>query len=736
MITIMIHLFIVSITTVFSLRNKEHIQNAMDLKYPVYLTLIIAGAALSSISFIAKAVADFTAPSTAPLQSLHNLAVYTEYTSVIAVLLVFPGIAVLLKRLNKRPSNYVFELEKKTDKLYTSNYILNKTLNSRNQELENNSLQLQKLLTKHHASRMALLKSERKFRTLFDESPAIFASVDKRLTLSDINAFGARTLGHDVASLLGRCFSRIVAPSDQLDIEIFLANFFSKTNPKQQTEARLIREDKTTIWVKITGSLISQNHGERHLLLVCQDISTLKGLEAKLSFQAQHDPLTGLLNRYAMETKLDALLASTQHHKKQSLAFIYFDVDQIKVVNDTCGHLAGDELLKQLTELIRDQIPQVDCFARIGGDEFAVIKTNCNRDKAYELASLVRNIAEDFTFVWNGKRFRQSVSVGVALSSPKICTATAIIGTSDAACYAAKGEGRNRVVLLENDMETSLGNRGEMLWVSRLQEAVIKNRFELYFQPIVPLNDIGSPYVHYEILVRYVNERSEHQPPSSFLSAAERFGLADQIDLWVLTTTLDFLEKHPAHTRILDCCSINLTSHSLASYRTRSAILQLINSIRFPTNKICFEITETSVISNLSEVADFIKDLKALGCRFALDDFGTGFSSFGYLKKLDVDYIKIDGCFVRDIKMDGIDRAIVTAIKSIGHTMEIKVVAEYVENNTIINQLTAMDITYGQGYGLAIPMPIEEVETYYSFGDQSFLNTIQCQAASGKGFVR
>ena len=674
--------------------------------------LIFIGVTLASTCLIIEATSSVTPLQAAEQQKSAGLAAYSKYVTLVAMLFVVSGVITLINRLIINPKGNISVFEKLSEKLLASNYILHQTLHSRNQLLETNSSQLRSLHSKHHISRMALLKSERKFRTLFDESPAIFAAVDKQLILRDINAFGARSLGYEAVTLLGKSFSKIAAEEHRLDIEIFIARFFSETKPQQHTEARLVGEDGREIWVKISGSLIAQDNSSKHLLLVCQDISMMKALEDKLRFQARHDPLTGLWNRYAMEAKLKKLLKSTKH-AQQSLAFIYFDVDQLKVVNGTCGHLAGDKLIISLTDQIQEGLPNIDCFARMGGDEFAVIKARCNSEQAHELASLIRNIAEDFIFRWKDKSYRQSVSIGVAVSSPQICTATAIIGTAEAACYAAKEEGRNRVVLLENDMETSRGNRGEMQWVSRLQEAIDKDRFELYFQPIVPLEDTKQNYVHYEILIRYINDQGEHELPDTFLSAAERYGLADQIDLWVLTTTLDFLDKHPAHTQQLDCCSINLTSHSLASHRTRSAIQQLIDSTQFPASKICFEITETSAISNLSEVSDFIKELKASGCRFALDDFGTGFSSFGYLKELDVDYIKIDGCFVRNIKVTDIDRAIVTAIKSIGQEMGIKVVAEYVENNTVINELTALNIAHGQGYGLAIPMPLNEVEAHY-----------------------
>jgi len=390
------------------------------------------------------------------------------------------------------------------------------------------------------------------------------------------------------------------------------------------------------------------------------------------------------------------------------------DIDQLKIVNDTCGHSAGDELIRQLVQKINEHSKAFDFFARTGGDEFALVQLNTDIHNAVEVAEIVRNTIEDHVFKWKELTFRQSVSIGVALTSHDIRNMGELFVAVDAACFTAKQAGRNRVVVHEETSGVLNENRNEMLWVSRLQSALMQDRFELYFQPILALNDIHSGYIHYEVLLRYVDDDGTHISPDNFLPAAERFGITNQIDLWVLTTTLDYLHKNPSHAQALSCCSINLSSHSLSSHQSRMAIKQLVMTAEFDLNKICFEITETSAIHNMEEVEQFIRELKTLGCRFALDDFGTGFSSFGYLKRLEVDYIKIDGSFIRDITNDKLGRAMVKAMNAISKELGITTIAEYVENLEIRRELQELGIDYGQGFGLAKPKPIDKAKEFYA----------------------
>ncbi|WP_045860550.1 putative bifunctional diguanylate cyclase/phosphodiesterase [Teredinibacter purpureus] len=641
-----------------------------------------------------------------------NLGSWLPLCIGVGSLLIFLGLEVLINRVIPKSTLRFTQLEKAQRQLASSNDELARTVASRNQELEINNITLRQVLEDQQISRTALLQSEKKFHTLFDKSPTLFLTLDNLHRIADINMYGAHSLGYDVVSLVGQPFSKVVSNEDANKQQDFVDFGLRHPTGKTETEIRLVKNDTHKIWVKVTANMILEE-GNNHLLLVCQDITESKKLAESLSYQAKHDDLTGLYNRRTLETFMrNALLTET--NPSNLTALIYIDVDQLKIINDTSGHNAGDEFIRALVQQINIHNQQFDFFARIGGDEFALVKLASTEQQAIELAELVRNTAEDFSFQWRDVTFRHTVSIGVALNSRTTHTFGDILAYADAACYLAKQSGRNKVVLHEDAAEKTHSNRNEMLWVTRLQTALMRDRFELYFQPILSLDTTQTGYIHYEVLLRYVDDDGTHISPDAFLPAAERFGLTNQIDLWVLTTTLDFLHRNPTHTQQLSCCSINLSSQSLSSHQSRLAIKQLVMTADFAPTKICFEITETSAIHNLSEVIDFIQELKAFGCRFALDDFGTGFSSFSYLKNLDVDYIKIDGSFIRDITNDKLGQAMVKAMSLISQELGIKTIAEYVENEQVRSELQAMAIHYGQGYGLAKPLPIEKAREYYA----------------------
>lgn len=630
-----------------------------------------------------------------------------------AALLLLYGVALLLYRVYPQSTSKLQELQTLQEQLSASNDELSRTLATRNEELEIHNSKLQQVLTDQQTSRSALLRSEKRFRTLFDKSPTLFTTVNALQTITDINLYGARLLGFDTASLVGQPLSMLISVEDAYKTQTFIDKCFTEPDHKMDIEIRMICNDMTKLWVRVAASVIHQQGEEDCLLLVCQDITESKQLAENLSYQAEHDDLTGLYNRRALESFLDRKIAAQMGHSTP-LAMICIDVDQIKVVNDTCGHGAGDEYLCQLVQLINRQQRQFDFFARIGGDEFALVICETSKREAEELAEVIRNAAEDHLFEWEGKSYRQSISLGLALTSEQIRTRRDIFAAADSACFSAKQGGRNRVVVHADKPGRFNTNRSDMLWVTRIQNALMNDRFELYFQPIFPLFTSEQHYIHYELLLRYVDDQGKHISPDNFLPAAEQYGLANQIDLWVLTSALDFLQRNLEHTNALACCSINLSGRSLESHQSRMAILQLIMTAEIPPEKICFEITETSAIHNLNEVMEFISELKVHGCRFALDDFGTGFSSFGYLKNLDVDYIKIDGSFIRDILSDRLSKAMVKAMDSIGTELGVKTIAEYVENEDIQHALQEMNICYGQGFGLAEPMPINHLKKYYA----------------------
>ncbi|SMF34732.1 PAS domain S-box-containing protein/diguanylate cyclase (GGDEF) domain-containing protein [Alteromonadaceae bacterium Bs31] len=696
---------------VFVLRKEQLKVQGFDRGF----NYILLGTSFAAIS-AALSIAVLAFPSLSA--TIKNVAIWIPLVYSVGGILVFVGLAVLINQVIPKSSQKMSELVAIREELAASNDELAQTIAKRNQELEINNMTLRQVLEDQRTSRVALLHSEKKFRTLFDESPAIFVTLNNVHTITDINLYGAKSLGYDPVSLVGQAFSKVVSLEDADHQMEFIDFCFNNSNEKLETELRLIRNNTKKLWVKVSGSIIEEDKKNVHLLLVCQDITESKKLAETLSYQAKHDDWTGLYNRRAFEAFLNDDIATLSSLSRPT-ALLYIDIDQLKVVNDTCGHGAGDEYLRQLVLIINEHSKSFDFFARTGGDEFAIVITKTSARKARDVAEVIRNAAEDYTFQWEGHSFRQSISVGIALTSQKIRSFTDIFAAADVACFQAKNNGRNCVVVHKDASDDFGGNRGEMLWVSRLQNALLNDRFELYFQPIVCLKDVHNGYIHYEVLIRYVDDEGTHISPDAFLPAAERYGLSSQIDLWVLTTTLFHLDSNPQHTEALGCCSINLSSLSLSSHQTRSAIKQLVMTASFPATKLCFEITETAAIHKLEEVVDFINELKTLGCKFALDDFGTGFSSFGYLRRLEIDYIKIDGSFIRDITNDKLGRAMVKAMSSIGKEMGIATIAEYVENLHICHELQNMEVPYGQGFGLAKPMPIEKTKEYYALSEQN-----------------
>ena len=458
-----------------------------------------------------------------------------------------------------------------------------------------------------------------------------------------------------------------------------------------------------------TAPIVGANNELLGSVLVFRDVTDARQLTAKLNWQAKHDPLTGLMNRSEFETQLHQLLTSTRTSDTIH-TFLYLDLDQFKVVNDTCGHSAGDELLRQLSALLQEGLRENDLIVRLGGDEFGVLLRACNKDDGLHIANNLRRKIENFRFAWGERIFAVGASIGLVDIEEKNLKVEDILSAADSACYVAKDLGRNRVHVHCGDRENASAHQLEMRWASRIQSALDDNRFCLFFQKISPVQ--GSTYQtdHYEVLVRMIGKDGSIIPPGAFIPAAERFNLMSHIDRWVvrhLFQSLDDVKK--TFRNQLPVFGINLSGTSLNSENFLADVLELLSDSRFPTEKLCFEITETSAIANLNNAIHFIKMLKAKGCSFALDDFGSGLSSFAYLKSLPVDFLKIDGHFVKDIAEDPINRAFVESINQIGHVMGLTTIAEFVENDATLKVLGDIGVDYAQGYGVHIPAPLADL---------------------------
>lgn len=441
-------------------------------------------------------------------------------------------------------------------------------------------------------------------------------------------------------------------------------------------------------------------------VMVFHDVTHARQLTRQVFWQAMHDPLTGLVNRRAFEHRLEQAIQSAQMEESIHV-LCYLDLDQFKIVNDTCGHKVGDELLRQITALLQTHIRKTDILARLGGDEFGLLLNRCDLEQGLKVADILRETVQDFRFTWDNHVFTIGVSIGVVPITSQVRDLETLLMSADAACYAAKNAGRNRVHLFQADDQALAQQQGEIRWATRITHALENHRFCLFAQPIQPTQPRSHQPDYAEVLIRLVDDDGHLILPMAFIPAAERYGLIGTIDRWVVSTLFQNWDRvQPTADQPPRQYAINLSGHSLTDDRMIDFLTQQFEQYHVPPHLICFEITETAAIANLLQASQFIQRLQKLGCHFALDDFGSGMSSFTYLKHLPVDYLKIDGTFVKDMVEDPIDSAMVEAISRISQVMGLQTVAEYVENDAILQRITALGVDFAQGYGIAKPTPL------------------------------
>jgi diguanylate cyclase (GGDEF)-like protein/PAS domain S-box-containing protein len=441
-------------------------------------------------------------------------------------------------------------------------------------------------------------------------------------------------------------------------------------------------------------------------VMVFHDVSKERRLHRALHYQASHDTLTGLINRREFENRLTAAVESVHRDAECRHALLYLDLDQFKLVNDTCGHPAGDQLLKQVTSLLQSRVRNNDTLARLGGDEFGILLQDCQLDQALRVAEGLRQTIRDYRFVWQDGALAVGVSIGIVEITIDTPTVASVMSAADVACYAAKDQGRNRVQLYKPDNMPE--RHREMHWVSKLTRAVDDGRFELYYQPIVPIGATPHEREHFELLLRLRDESGALVAPAEFIPAAERYNVMPSVDRWVVRQALDRV-VHRASSGVKPyTIAVNLSGTSLNDERFLEFLIAELGQHELAPGAICFEITETAAIANLGNAVYFMRELKARGCHFALDDFGSGLSSFMYLKTLPVDYLKIDGQFVENVLRDPVDRSMVEAISHIGKSMGIQTIAERVESAEVLKELTLLGIGFAQGFHIAEPRPTAE----------------------------
>jgi diguanylate cyclase (GGDEF)-like protein/PAS domain S-box-containing protein len=467
----------------------------------------------------------------------------------------------------------------------------------------------------------------------------------------------------------------------------------------------LIRRDGNEIYVESTASPIRDGNGAvSGGVLVFHDVSEARELNRRLSYHASHDVLTGLVNRREFENRMERALKSAKA-RETSYALCCLDLDQFKIVNDTCGHSAGDALLGQVGALLKSKVRWRDTLARLGGDEFGILLESCSLDEAMRTAEALREAVRNFKFTWEERTFRLGASIGVVPISADNADVASVLSAADSACQAAKEAGRNRVHSFEENDLDLMRRRREMQWAARINNALEEGRFELFRQTILPLQKPDSG-AHYELLLRMRDEAGKIVSPDNFMTAAERYGITPNIDRWVIENAFRWLVSEADERARLTMCSINLSGQSLGDDKFLPYVIDQFHRSGLDASKICFEITETAAIASFSQANRFIQALKELGCKFALDDFGTGLSSFGYLKHFPVDFLKIDGSFVKEILHDPIDREMVRSINEIGHLTGKQTIAEFAENQEIINMLQSLGVDYAQGYGVSQPQRV------------------------------
>lgn len=480
----------------------------------------------------------------------------------------------------------------------------------------------------------------------------------------------------------------------------------AETDPKRRR--LLVRSDGQRFAVEHTAAPIrSAEGGTVGLVIVFQDVTDQRLLALQLAHQATHDALTSLLNRQAFDERIRDLRLQGEdgpHH-----CLLYMDLDQFKVVNDTCGHLAGDDLLRRVAVLITENVRERDLVARLGGDEFGVLLPDCPLEPGRRTAERIHRAVSRYRFNWQDQRYAVGVSIGLVPIPPGETNMAQILSAADHACYVAKERGRNRIQLYQRDDAEVMRRTDEMNWVVRIHRTLEEGRFRLFAQPIrrVGPGDGAEP-LFLEVLLRMVEDDERILTPTPFIRAAERYGLMRDLDWWVVSRVLEHLDRCCGRDlERLGTCAVNLSAVSVCDESFLDRMRRALGE-RDPelVERLCFEITETAALANPSQAQRLIRELAALGCRFALDDFGSGMASYGKLKALRVDYLKIDGTFVRDLATNPLDRAMVESINQMAHVLGVRTVAEGVSGLPLLERLESLGVDYAQGFGVGRPRPL------------------------------
>jgi len=555
----------------------------------------------------------------------------------------------------------------------------------------------------------ALTSSQSRNRAIMDSALDSIITIDENSIVTEVNPATEKTFGYGRSSMIGHDLAELIIPLELRDKHhmgmkrLLTTGETAILNTRIETTAQHAQGYQFPIELTITRI---EEEEQTYFTAYLRDLSEAHELKKELTYQASHDALTGLMNRHAFEEHAKRVFDESDEGTQHCL--LYLDLDQFKVVNDSCGHVAGDALLQQISQMLHKRKRVSDTLARLGGDEFAVLLEGCPLEKAQGITTGLIEAVQQYHFYWEDKVFTIGVSVGLVPVQGHFIDFTELLSAADAACYKAKEEGRNRFYVFKHDDVELSRRRGEMAWVSRIREAIQEDRLLLYKQAIQPIGEAGkSDKLHCEILLRMKDADGTIIGPDQFIPAAERYNLMLSVDKWVIDKTFYWLSQQSDLLNQVNMLSINLSGFSITDSSIASYIHEKLQQYDIPAGIICFEITETAAITNLVKAIQLLDQVHKLGCLFALDDFGSGVSSFGYLKNLPVDFLKIEGEFVRDIATNPINLAMVKSINEIGHVMGKQTIAEYVEDQQTVDLLRVIGVDFVQGFVFSRPEPLD-----------------------------
>ena len=474
------------------------------------------------------------------------------------------------------------------------------------------------------------------------------------------------------------------------------------------TEKRCLSKTGKTIWVHLSvAAIFNNNERPEYFMVLIENITQEKSLQSKMNFTTTHDELTGLLNRREFEKSLNNVVKDLKTHPTQHV-LCYLDLDFFKIINYVEGHLAGDALLREVARLLHNSLRKEDILARLGGDEFGILFSNTSLISGKERCQQLIKLVSSTRFPWNKNTYHVDTSIGMVIVDDNTRSPSQLLSDADLACYAAKSEGRNRVFIYQSDQPESLEYKHKIVLANTIKEILERDRLLIYAQKISPIHALQSTDTSYELLLRLVDDNQNIVSASAFVETAERFNLMGQIDRWVLTQVLTRRDKTLSALDVT-YFSMNLSANALNDPDFLPFLLDLIKRSSLKPERLCFEITETAAMTRIMNTAQLMRDLRCLGCKIALDDFGAGLSSFSYLKNFLVDIIKIDGSFIKNVALTNLDKIIVQTINTMAHSLNMKTIGEYVENDEILKVITEIGLDYAQGYGIGKPEPINDI---------------------------